>query len=1032
MSWIDRPTYRLRRFRFDSPRVSPNIIRHLVVLVAVVGLASTTSAADVIPHGQDKMPNPPLSPAEAMKKMTLPEGFKVELVASEPDIINPVAMTIDERGRFWITESLEYPRHDAGPGRDRIKVLESTKGDGHIDKISVFADGLNIPSAIAVGHGGVWVCNSPDILFMQDTHGTGHADKREVVVTGFGRYDTHELPNSLTWGPDGYLYGLNGVFNPAVIKQNGKEFRFTCAMFRINPRTREFEVFCEGTSNPWGIAFDPHGSAFVSACVVDHLWHLVETGYYQRQGGPYPPFTWILPSIVHERHQKAAYCGLLYLDTDAFPEKCRDKLIMGNIHGNCLNVDSLKRNGSTYTASNEPDFLTANDAWFMPVSQKIGPDGCLYVLDWYDQYHCYQDAQRDPGGIDRRRGRLYRISYKGTPHAGKIDLGKETDAQLVERLKSPNIYYRETAQRLLAERNSPEARPLLEKLVLDKQAPHSARMHALWSLMGAGPLADEFHRLLFDIDDTDLRAWAVRAAGNMKQFNDPILSCLIGGHTDHPAHDVVLQAVIAVGKHPKPDDYYDPVTRLLAALHSAENDPLIPAIVWQNLGPYVDKTPDKVIERIESLDNAIEFADNDDSLLKSPAMAEFMPRLVDRLIGRADSDIAPVVTLLNLLVTGKHLDAPARQKCLALLAQKIQNRELTGARLDELKLKLEPILKPIIAAPENPLFLDAALLAASWKDPVAIEAIRKIVVAVDQPAERRLQALAALLAARDYPVLDAVAAIFAERTANSASLRAAILAALGRADDKRVGEIVLKTYPNLEPELQPKAIELLTQRPEWAKPLLEAIGRQEISANALNVNQVQKLLASRDKDLVALVTAKWGSVRTERNPQREQVVADVRKLLQQRHGDAQQGEAVFKKVCAQCHKIYGEGQDVGPDITVNGRGSFDQLLSNVLDPSLVVGAGYQARLVVTNDGRTLTGLLVEDNPQRIVLKEQGGKLDTIPRAEVDSVTVSKLSLMPEGLEKQLTEKELLDVFEFLLWDKNPSDPAAKRLPGAPH
>ena len=419
------------------------------------------SAADVIPHGQDKMPNAPLSPDEAMKKMALPEGFKVELVASEPDIINPVAMTIDERGRFWITESLEYPRQSAGPGKDRIKVLESTKGDGHIDKISVFADGLNIPSGIAVGHGGVWVCNSPDILFMQDTHGTGHADKREVVVTGFGRYDTHELPNSLTWGPDGYLYGLNGVFNPAVIKQNGKEFRFTCAMFRINPRTREFEVFCEGTSNPWGIAWDPHGSAFVSACVVDHLWHLVETGYYQRQGGPYPPFTWILPSIVHERHQKAAYCGLLYMDTDAFPEKYRDKLIMGNIHGNCLNVDSLKRNGSTYTASNEPDFLTANDAWFMPVSQKIGPDGCLYVLDWYDQYHCYQDAQRDPDGIDRRRGRLYRISYKGTPHAGKFDLGKETDAQLVERLKSPNIYYRETAQRLLAERNSPEARPLL-------------------------------------------------------------------------------------------------------------------------------------------------------------------------------------------------------------------------------------------------------------------------------------------------------------------------------------------------------------------------------------------------------------------------------------------------------------------------------------------------------------------------------------------------------------------------------------------
>ncbi len=201
----------------------------------------------------------------------------------------------------------------------------------------------------------------------------------------------------------------------------------------------------------------------------------------------------------------------------------------------------------------------------------------------------------------------------------------------------------------------------------------------------------------------------------------------------------------------------------------------------------------------------------------------------------------------------------------------------------------------------------------------------------------------------------------------------------GRTDDTRVADIVLKVYPESEPDLQPKMIELLTQRPAWAKPLLESIGRQEVSANALNVNQVQKLLASRDKDLVALVSAKWGAVRTQRNPQREQVVADVRKLLQQKHGDARQGEAVFKKVCAQCHKIYGEGQDVGPDITVNGRGSFDQLLSNVLDPSLVIGAGYQARLVTTTDGRALTGLLVEDSPQRVLLKEQGGKLDTIPR-----------------------------------------------------
>ena len=298
------------------------------LLIAEVCLPAGDEAAaqkkQAVPHGQDKPPGPALSPAEAIRKMTLPEGFTAEVVASEPDIVNPVAMTIDEQGRFWITESLEYPRSEPGPGRDRIKVLEDTDGDGKADKFTVFAEGLNIPSGIAVGYGGVWVANSPDILFLQDTDGDGKADKSEVVVTGFGRSDTHELPNSLTWGPDGWLYGLNGVFNHSHVKYRGREYQFTCTLFRIHPVTRDFELFCEGTSNPWGIAFDNEGSAFISACVIDHLWHLVRTGYYHRQGGPYPPFAWKIESIVKHKHQKAAYCGLEYYDSDVYPEHYRN------------------------------------------------------------------------------------------------------------------------------------------------------------------------------------------------------------------------------------------------------------------------------------------------------------------------------------------------------------------------------------------------------------------------------------------------------------------------------------------------------------------------------------------------------------------------------------------------------------------------------------------------------------------------------------------------------------------------------------
>src|SRR5262245_61968787 len=467
------------------------VVAVVVLLVQTVGISV---AQEVIPHHQDRPPGPALSPQEAIAAMTVPGGFSVELVASEPDIVNPVAMTFDERGRVWITESLEYPRKTPGPGKDRVKVLEDTDSDGRADKFSVFVEGLNIPSGIAVGYGGVWVANSPDILFYPDADRDAKPDgPPQVIVTGFGRTDTHELPNSLTWGPDGYLYGLNGVFNHSDVKYanenpNYKEdhpgWQFTCAMFRIHPVTREFEIFCEGTSNPWGIAFDHEGSAFVSACVIDHLWHLVRTGHYHRQGGPYPSFTWKIDSIVKHTHQKAAYCGLHYYDSDVYPEQYRNKLYMGNIHGGCINVDKLQRDGSTYFATGEPDFLTANDAWFMPVVQKTGPDGCLYILDWYDQYHCYQDANRDPAGIDRLKGRLYRIRYKETPRAANFDLSKESDEQLIARLSAPNDFIRHTAQRLLSERSNKDSVGPLWRVVSNKDTPLKTRLHALWALLG--------------------------------------------------------------------------------------------------------------------------------------------------------------------------------------------------------------------------------------------------------------------------------------------------------------------------------------------------------------------------------------------------------------------------------------------------------------------------------------------------------------------------------------------------------------------
>ncbi len=993
-------------------------VRLLAALALVMPLCGAISIAhdageEFIPRAQDKPPGPALSPEEAIQKMTVPPGFSVELVAAEPDIMNPVAMTFDERGRVWVTESFEYPRREPGPGRDRVKVLEDTDGDGRADKVTVFAEGLNIPSGIAVGHGGVWVANAPDILFLQDTDGDGRADKHEVVVTGFGRDDTHELPNSLTWGPDGWLYGLNGVFNPSRVEQNGKVFEFTCALFRIHPRTREFQLFCEGTSNPWGVAFDAEGSAFVSACVIDHLWHLVESGYYIRQGGPYPPFTQPQGSIVQHKHQKAAYCGLHYFDSDAYPPEYRDRLYMGNIHGNCLNVDVLERDGSTYFARPAADFLTANDAWFMPVVQKTGPDGSLYVLDWYDRYHCYQDANRDPAGVDRLKGRLYRIRYGQTPRAPRFDLARESTGELIQRLHSPNVYFRDIAQRLLTERADAAARPQLEALVLDNDAPRKTRLHALWTLIGAGQLSPELHAALLAHPDATFRSWGVRAAGNQGQVGESLQAKILGLAAD-PAADVRLQVTIAAGKLPGADAL--PV--LLETLASSGDDKLLAHVVWQNLHPLLEDQGARYLELAGA-----------ERYRGSPPVEALLPRVIDRILASRDAEaIAALVTALS---TKADSDPAALERCLATLTVRLANHEIRADQLQPLKRQLAPLVQKILSgSAESPLFANAALLATAWQDAKAREIARGYLADGNQPVARRIHALEALIAGGDAGLAARVTPFFQDCAAHPVEVRSAALASLARVDAPWVAEVVLAGYRQLEPELQPRAIELLTERTPWAEKLLDAIGREEIPAVALNANHVRQLLARGDAALAEKVRARWGSVREDRDPRREEVIAQMRSFLRKTPGDPHKGQEVFGRLCGQCHKLYGQGQDVGPDITLNGRSSFEQLLSNVFDPSLVIGSAYQARTVLTADGRVLTGLLVEDSPRRVVLKMQGGKQEVIARDDIEVLKTSTLSLMPEDLEKQLQPQELADLFAFITLDKPPGDPAARKLAGS--
>lgn len=1019
------------------PRSLGCFVAAFAILVGRAGgplnaVVAAEPVVEAVPHNQDAPPGPALSPEQAVERMTVPPGFTVEVVAAEPDLVNPVAMTFDERGRVWVTESFEYPRREPGPGRDRIKILEDRDGDGRMETVKIFAEGLNIPSGIAVGHGGVWVANAPDLLFMRDLDGDDRADTSEVVVTGFGRDDTHELPNSLTWGPDGWLYGLNGVFNRSVVEQNGQTFDFTCALFRIHPRTREFQLFAEGTSNPWGIAWNEDGAAFLSACVIDHLWHLVERGYYHRQGGPYPEFTWKMGSIVDYRHQKAAYCGIHYFDSDAYPEEYRGRLYMGNIHGGCINVDSLDRNGSTYVGRKEADFLTANDAWFMPVVQKTGPDGCLYVLDWYDRYHCYQDANRDPEGIDRGKGRLYRVRYQGTPRAEPFNLAEETDEQLIERLASPNVYFRDLAQRLLAERNHPETNTKLETLVLSESAPRRQRMHAMWARIGAGPLGDEFVELLPALTHGgELFAFGLRAIGDVGVSASARAKEIVrssvggpGGGGESGPSAIALQAATAAPKV-FADDPRTAGWLLARALVGGGDDPVIPHVVWQCVHPLLDdaQARDGFLSGLRSV-----------NWTTSGEAAGMLPHLVDRLLsleGDRIAAVAELVAALEVPAIGKPIGSTPAQvvaRCLDALLQRVRGGEISAEEIDALKQSLAPSAGEALGRGDHPLRTPYALLATVWGDAAARDVVLGLLRDATAEEDSRLAAADVLLIGNEESTLiERLVDLVADRSAGAAELRGDLIASLGRSNHDAVADRVLASFDLLDESIQPRAIELLAGRAAWAKKLLEAVGRGDVAAGAINQNQVRRMLAAGDSDLTRLVTEVWGTIRPGRDPQREQGIDRMKLFVRTHPGDPHRGQAVFAKVCGQCHKIYGVGEEVGPDLTGNGRNSFEQLVSNVFDPSLVIGAAYQARTAITADGRVITGLLAEDSPARVVLTTQGGKAESIPRDDLDELIVSELSLMPEDLEAQTTNQELADLFAFLVLDKPPTDPSAKIL-----
>ncbi len=998
-------------------RLSFPSVSLLFFAICLLAFSNAAGQDKFIPRTQTQPPGPPLSPAAALAKMTVPEGFHVELVASEPDLLNPVAMAFDDAGRIYVTESFEYPRHEPGPGRDRIKILEDTDQDGRVDKVTIFAEGLNIPSGIAVGYGGVWVANAPDLLFLQDTDGDDRADQQTVVATGFGRDDTHELPNALTWGPDGYLYGLNGVFNRSVVKQDDKTFDFTCALFRVDPITKRFELFCEGTSNPWGVAFDDQGSAFISACVIDHLWHLTESGYYHRQGGPYPPHTWKIESIVDYHHQMAAYCGIEYFDSPAYPEEYRRKLYMGNIHGGCINVDSVQRAGSTYKGTPHPDFLTANDVWFMPVAQKVGPDGCLYVLDWYDRYHCYQDASADPEGVDRGHGRLYRIVYDRRPATAVTDLKQLDNEALMPLLTDPNIFFRQRAavvlsQRLRVEPASPVNQKLFRQLLallktaktsnVDPSTNPSALHLAMTTFHAPQMTAEMLEPFLHDNDPLRV-SWAIQVAATRKVLSPSVIQA-ISQQAQHPDPRVRLQVAIAAGKIAGTSS----TQWIIDVLDHSEDDGLLPKIAWQNMLPRMIEDQDVILEQL------IPTRHRSDSLLLQMA-----PRLAARILADVQPDLSGLTDEQSLrsalrISTLLHDTRPQQAaEILQAIVGKFQTGELRAS--DARKVLVDWQSTAGISS------LETLQLRGITGDEQAIEKIIQQMNNVTLTPAQRIRLLQSLASippeSRELALANALSQWMedVQQQREVASVwRDALLETIIQKGSDTLRSRLAKQIASLPASLQATIAERMCQRDSTALMLLNEIQGKKLSPDIVSPNQIRALAKDRPQSIQSLVQSIWGTVRTEDSKERQRIVKEMSEYLRDdARGNAERGIAVFDRICGQCHQMHDRGFEVGPNISRNGRGSFEQLVISVFDPSLVIGDAYKSVTVLTEDGRVLNGIVTEQSEQRIVLKIQGGKSETVPMAIVEELRQNPQSLMPEGLEQQMTRAEMADLFALL-------------------
>lgn len=966
-------------------------------------------------------------PEDAAAHMRVAEGLAVDLVASEPLVRQPVAIDFDDLGRLWIMQYLQYPNpaglsrtkvdrysrteYDKVPeppprgpkGADRLTILEDSNGDGRADRAKDFLTGLNLASGFAFGRGGVFVLQVPYLLFYADKNGDDIPDgDPKVLLKGFGMQDAHSVANSLAFGPDGWLYGCQG----STVTANIRGIEFQQGVWRYQPDTDRFELFCEGGGNSWGLDFDRAGQLFYSTNLGPFVMlHGEQGGYYwksfTKHGGLHHPFAYgYFDHVPHKdfRGGHVTVGGTIYQETN-LPARFRNTYIAGDLLGHAVRWHRIHPDGSSFRSENGGELLLANDTWFAPSDLTVGPDGAVYVADWHDRRTAHPDPDAD---WDRSNGRIYRIRSKEAPLVKPIvDPRTLPNEQLLRQIESPNAWHARRARLILAERRDPKSIAKLRELI-STDASHSATLTRLWSLAASYGLDLPAALSALRSKDENVRRWAVRLASALEPFPPALAKAFLEMAKSDPSPVVRCQLAQTARRIPRASA--SPILLAITDRDIDSLDPHIPLFLWWG---FEQRTMDiawwsRVLEDPKRWHGRL-----------------FSEHILRRLIARfiATEGVAVCDTLYRLAP-----DEISRRRVIAAIDAATEDRwfdpiiriQRDGEkRLPTFQYPRDlPFLRVLIRQGNLDAIRPARKLAAN---PKASPEVRAAMVPVLVGAALRLQRGRSTDSALAGEIIHEIVKLV--RPNEPLAVQLASVTAIGRLPGME--STLLGRYRDVPPAVKAAIRAQLLHRPESIRALLAAVEKGVVQPSELDPRDFIATAAARDPSIEAIVRRYWGRIQP---PTPEEKLAEIRRLsndLRAEAGNPAQGHALFTRHCAACHTLFGEGAKIGPDLTTANRQDRDALLLNIVDPNVIVRKEYLSSTIATSDGRILTGLVVESTADTLVLADTKGEKTRILRHDVAKIADAPVSLMPERLLSTLKPNELRDLFAYLQADRPP-------------